>query len=131
MQFLPGVTGAIAGAAAALVIFLLWLASRKRLAASTVGRAQAEAARLTQETRRETEAVGKETLLAARERSHELLREAEAQIRDRRAKIADLDKTVADRARSRPRPSAVSTDPAGSLTVTAAGESGSTVIVQP
>ena len=100
MQFLPGVTGAIAGAAAALVVFLLWLASRKRLAASTVGRAQAEAARLTQETRRETEAVGKETLLAARERSHELLREAEAQIRDRRAKIADLDKTVADRARA-------------------------------
>ena len=34
---------------------------------------------------------------------------------------------VADTALSRPRPSAVSTDPAGSFTVTAACESGSTV----
>ena len=100
MQFLPGVAGAIAGAVAALVVFLLWFASRKRLAASTVGRATVEASRLTQEARREAEAASKETLLTARERAHELLREAETQIRDRRAKIADLDKQVADRARA-------------------------------
>ena len=100
MQLLPGVTGAIAGAIAALVVFLLWFASRKRIAASTVGQATAEASRLTQEARREAEAASKETLLTARERSHELLREAETQIRDRRAKIADLDRTVADRARA-------------------------------
>ena len=100
MQFLPGVAGAIAGAVAALVVFLLWFASRKRLAANTVGRATVEASRLTQEARREAEAASKETLLTARERAHELLREAETQIRDRRAKIADLDKQVADRARA-------------------------------
>ena len=100
MQLLPGVAGAIAGAVAALVVFLLWFASRKRLAASTVGRATVEASRLTQEARREAEAASKETLLTARERAHELLREAETQIRDRRAKIADLDKQVADRARA-------------------------------
>ncbi|MCY3845309.1 MAG: ribonuclease Y [Acidobacteria bacterium] len=100
MQFLPGVAGAIAGAVAALVVFLLWFASRKRLAASTVGRASDEATRLTQEARREAEAASKETLLGARERAHELLREAETQIRDRRAKIGDLDKQVADRARA-------------------------------
>ncbi len=99
MQLLPGVAGAIAGAVAALVVFLLWFASRKRLAARTVGEARAEASRLRQDARREAEAASKETLLTARERSHELLREAETQIRDRRAKIADLDKTVADRAR--------------------------------
>ena len=39
--------------------------------------------------------------------------------------------TVADTARARPRPSAVSTAPAGRRIVTAAGESGSTVIVHP
>ena len=100
MQLLPGVAGAITGAVAALVIFLVWFASRKRVAASTVGRAQAEASRLRQEARREADAAGKETLLTARERSHELLREAETQIRERRAKIADLDRTVADRARA-------------------------------
>ncbi len=100
MQFLPGVAGAIAGAVAALLVFLAWFASRKRLAARTVGRASHEAARLTQEARREAEAASKETLLTARERAHELLREAETQIRDRRAKIADLDKQVADRARA-------------------------------
>ena len=100
MQFLPGVAGAIAGAVAALVVFLLWFASRKRLAASTVGRASDEATRLTQEARREAEAASQETLLGARERAHELLREAETQIRDRRAKIGDLDKQVADRARA-------------------------------
>ena len=100
MQLLPGVAGAIAGAVAALAVFLLWFASRKRLAAGTVGQARAEASRLTQEARREAEAASKETLLTARERSHELLREAETQIRDRRARIADLDKQVADRARA-------------------------------
>ena len=100
MQLLPGVAGAIAGAVAALLVFLLWFASRKRLAADTVGRASAEASRLTQEARREAEAASKETLLSARERAHDLLREAETQIRDRRAKIADLDKQVADRARA-------------------------------
>ena len=99
MQLLPGVAGAITGAVAALVIFLVWFASRKR-AANTVGRAEAEASRLKQEARREADAAGKETLLAARERSHELLREAETQIRERRTKIADLDRTVADRARA-------------------------------
>ena len=100
MQLLPGVAGAIAGAVAALVVFLLWFTSRKRLAANTVGRATVEASRLTQEARREAEAASKETLLTARERAHDLLREAETQIRDRRAKIADLDKQVADRARA-------------------------------
>ena len=100
MQLLSGIAGAIAGAVAAIAIFFFWVASRKRIAAATVGRAEAEAARLTQEARREAEAAGKETLLTARERSHELLREAETQIRERRSKIADLDKTVADRARA-------------------------------
>ncbi len=99
MQLLPGVAGALAGAAAAVVVFLLWIASRKRLAARTLGEAQTEASRLRLEARREAERASKETLLSARERSHELLRDAETQIRDRRAKIADLDKQVADRAR--------------------------------
>ncbi|MCY4661098.1 MAG: ribonuclease Y [Acidobacteria bacterium] len=99
MQLLPGVTGALAGAIAALVVFLLWIASRKRLAARTLGEARTEASRLRLEARREAERASKETLLSARERSHELLRDAETQIRDRRAKIADLDKQVADRAR--------------------------------
>ena len=100
MQLFPGVAGAIAGSVAALVIFVLWVVTRKRIAAATVGRAAAEASRLRDEARREADAAGKETLLSARERSHELLREAETQIRERRSKIADLDKTVADRARA-------------------------------
>ena len=99
MQLLPGVAGALAGGIAAIVVFLLWIASRKRVAARTLGEAQTEASRLRLEARREAERASKETLLTARERSHELLRDAETQIRDRRAKIADLDKQVADRAR--------------------------------
>ncbi|MCE2514773.1 MAG: ribonuclease Y [Acidobacteria bacterium] len=99
MQLLPGFAGALAGAIAALAVFLLWIASRKRLAARTLGEARTEASRLRLEARREAERASKETLLSARERSHELLRDAETQIRDRRAKIADLDKQVADRAR--------------------------------
>ena len=99
MQLFPGFAGALAGAIAALAVFLLWIASRKRLAARTLGEARTEASRLRLEARREAERASKETLLSARERSHELLRDAETQIRDRRAKIADLDKQVADRAR--------------------------------
>ena len=100
MQLLPGIVGALAGTIAALLVFFVWVASRKRIAAGTIGQAETEAARLREETRREAEAAGKETLLAARERSHELLRDAENQIRERRAKLADLDKTAADRARA-------------------------------
>jgi len=83
----------VAGAAAAAV-FAYWLASRKRLAAETVGRAQEQAARLIRDAEREAETRKKEALLEAKEKSHELLMEAERQAQERRGQTAKLEQVL-------------------------------------
>ena len=67
---------AIVALATAGVVFLAWLATRKRIAADTVGRAQEHAQRLTHDAERDAETRRKEILLDAKEKAHEIVTEA-------------------------------------------------------
>jgi ribonuclease Y len=89
----------VVGLVAAAAVFAWWLGTRKRLAAETVGRAQAEAARLVQHAEREIEARRKEVELAAKERAHELIVEAERTARQQRDDAAALERAATDRTR--------------------------------
>jgi ribonuclease Y len=89
----------VVGLAAGAAVFAWWLATRKRLAAETVGRAEAEARRLVQHAEREIEARRKEVELAAKERAHELVVEAERTARQQRDDAAALERAAADRTR--------------------------------
>ena len=86
--------------ATGVVFFVVWLATRKRVAAQTVGRALADAKRLRHETERDAEARRKEVVLAAKEKAHELLRTTEDQTRKRQEEITALEKHLADQAHS-------------------------------
>ncbi len=79
---------------AAGVVYAVWLANRKRLAADTVGRAEEHAARLIKDAERDAEARKKEALLEAKEKAHELLREAELQARKDRQQADTLEQTL-------------------------------------
>jgi ribonucrease Y len=78
-------------------IFVAWLANRRRIAAETIGRAEAEAARILKEAEREAESSKKEALLAAKEQAHDVLLEAERQARQERQQVASLEQTVSRR----------------------------------
>ncbi len=84
-------------AAVAAIAFFVWLGSRKRLAADTVGRAEDQAARLIRDAEREAETLKKEALLEAKERAHELSLEAEKQARDRRQQLSGIEQALARR----------------------------------
>src|SRR6188508_2896417 len=77
-----------------------WMASRKRLAAETIGRAEEQARQLRQQAEREADSLKKEAQLEARERVHVLLADAEAKARTRQVEIAGLDQALADRTRA-------------------------------
>jgi ribonuclease Y len=79
-------------------LFSAWIASRRRIAADTVGRAEEEAHRLIRDAERDAQAKLKEGALAAREQAHELLREAENQIRERRQELAGIEQELARKA---------------------------------
>ena len=86
------ITFAIVGAAYA------WhLATRRRIAAETIGRAQADADRLLRDAHREADAIKKEVLLEAKEKAHDLRLEADKQIRERRDELAALEQSIARR----------------------------------
>jgi ribonuclease Y len=74
-------------AAAAAAVFAYWVASRKRIAAETVGRAEEQAQRVLREAERDAETRKKEAILEAKEKAHELRTEAEQQARDRGQKL--------------------------------------------
>ncbi len=76
------------------IVFVVWLGSRRRLAAATVGRAEAEAARIVGDAQREAETLRKETLLDAKERSHALLVEAERDARQERQQAHSLEQAL-------------------------------------
>jgi ribonucrease Y len=78
----------------ALAVFFWWLASRKRLAAETIGRAEAQAERIIRDAERNAETSRKETLLAAKEKAHEILTEAERQTRQERQQAATLEQSL-------------------------------------
>jgi ribonuclease Y len=80
---------------------IIWsIASRKRLAAETVGRAEEHARQLRAQAERDAESLKREAQLEAREKSHMLVAEAERQARDRQQEIIGLEQVLADRTRA-------------------------------
>jgi ribonuclease Y len=81
----------------AAAVFTAWSASRKRIAAETIGRAEEEARRIIKDAERDAETRRKETVLEAKEKAHELVMEAERQSHQQRQQAAALDQTLARR----------------------------------
>ena len=75
---------AAVGFVAAGAVFALWIASRKRIAAETIGRAEEHAYRLAKDAERDAETRRKEALVDAKEKAQEILAEAERQARSER-----------------------------------------------
>ena len=86
---------AIAAFVAAAVVFAVWLATRKRTAAHTVGRAREEASRLIRDAERDAENLQKEAALAAKERAHALLQDSERQTQERRQELESIEQQLA------------------------------------
>jgi ribonucrease Y len=82
--------------AAAAGTVLYWIASRKRIAADTVGRAQEQAAQLRRDAERDAESIRKTARLEGKEQAHELLVDADRQARQRRQEIVQLEQALAD-----------------------------------
>jgi ribonuclease Y len=97
MEYGVYVITAIVAASTGAVWFFVWLGSRKRIAAETIGRAQDEAAKLIREAEREAETRKKEALLEAKERAHEFKIDAEKQARDRRQQLSDVEQALTRR----------------------------------
>src|SRR6185369_394815 len=86
----PAVIAAIVGG----VMFAVWVANRKRIAADTVGRAEEQAQRLARDAERSAETTKKEALLEAKEKAHDILMEAERQARSDRQQASTLEQTL-------------------------------------
>jgi len=82
---------------AAAALFGVWLATRRRLAAETVGRARLEAERLLKDAERESDTRRKEALLEAKEKAHDIVSEAERQARAERQQAATLEQSLSRR----------------------------------
>jgi len=78
---------------------LWWVASRKRVAAETIGRAEDHVRQLRQQAEREAESLRREAQIEARERTHTLIAEAETAARVRQQEILALEQALADRTR--------------------------------
>jgi ribonuclease Y len=79
------------------VVFALWMANRKRIAAETVGRAEEHSLRLLKDAERDADTLKKEALLAAKEKAHELAIEAERQARAERQQAIALEQVLTRR----------------------------------
>jgi ribonucrease Y len=84
------------GLAAAGAVYAWWLATRKRVAAETMGRAREQADALLQHAEREAAARQREAELAGKERAHQLLVEAEHAARDLRDQARAVERTAAE-----------------------------------
>jgi ribonucrease Y len=82
---------------AASAVFAVWVANRKRIAAETVGRAEAQALRIVKDAERDAETRRKEALLDAKEKAHEILVQAERQARQDRQQAAVLEQALGRR----------------------------------
>src|SRR5437016_1032998 len=78
----------------AILVFAVWVKSKKRIAAETVGRADEQALRIVKDAERDAETRKKEVLLEAKEKSHELLMDAERQASQSRQAGATLEQTL-------------------------------------
>jgi ribonuclease Y len=92
--------GALVVLLATIASILWWIANHRRIAADTVGRAQADAERIPRQAERDAEARRKEIALEAREKAHADAAEAERQLRQRREEILSLEQALADKTRS-------------------------------
>jgi ribonuclease Y len=90
---LPAAVALVVGGA----VLAFWSASRKRIAAETIGRAEEHAARIVKDAGRDAETLKKEALLTAKERAHELLVDAERQASQQRQQAAALEQNLARR----------------------------------
>ena len=101
MQLLPNVVAAgLTAAVVGLIIFGVWLATRRRIAAQTVGRAHDEAERRLRDAEREIGARRKEAELTAREQAQNLRHETENHARQRREELAAIERDLNDRKRA-------------------------------
>jgi ribonuclease Y len=85
---------------AAIATVVWWVISRRRIAAETIGRAEAEADRLLKQAARDVETLRKEAALEAREKAHAAAAEADQQIRQRRDEIVGLEQALSDKTRA-------------------------------
>ena len=81
-------------AAVAASVFAYWLASRKRIGAETIGRAEEQAARVMKDAERDAETRKKEALLEAKEKAHELRTEAERIAREKHQQLTDTEQQL-------------------------------------
>ena len=86
---------ALVTALTAALVFALWVANRKRIAAQTIGKADEHAARVIREAEREVETRKKEALLEAKEKAHDLLVAAERKASEERKQVQTLEQTLA------------------------------------
>ncbi len=94
MRELVSLIVSIAAALVAVGVFLYWTASRKRIAAETVGRAEAQARATVRDAEREAENQKKEALLEAKEKAHHIVMEADRLAEDRRQQAARLEQVL-------------------------------------
>ncbi len=87
-------TVSLVAAAATISVFVYWIASRKRIAAETVGRAEEQAKSLLRDAEREAENRKKEALLEAKEKAHQIVMEADRLAEDRRLQAARLEQVL-------------------------------------
>ena len=93
-DFAKIIVPAVVAAIVAGVMFAVWVANRKRIAADTVGRAEEQAQRLARDAERDAETTKKEALLEAKEKAHDILVEAERQARSDRQQASTLEQTL-------------------------------------
>jgi ribonuclease Y len=82
---------------AAALVFAVWVANRKRIAAETIGRAEEQALRTLKDAERDAESRKKEALLDAKEKAHGLMVDAERQASQLRQSASTLEQTLARR----------------------------------
>jgi ribonuclease Y len=85
---------ALVTALTAAVVFAIWVANRKRIAAQTIGKADEHAARVMREAEREVETRKKEALLEAKEKAHDILTSAERTASEERRQVQALEQTL-------------------------------------
>ncbi len=99
MDFSTVVVPALAAFVAAGAVFGMWIVTRKRIAAETIGEAREQASRLIREAERDAAATIKAAALSAKEEAHTLLRTAERQTNTRRDELASIERQFAQRSR--------------------------------
>ena len=84
----------IAAFLAATIVCAVWVVTRTRIAARTVGRAQTEAEQLIRDARREADTYQKEATLTAKEQAHTLQQQSERQGQERREELASIERQL-------------------------------------